>query len=118
MQFAVIAAGALLAPVVVSLGIQAVGFGAGGVVAGSIAAAMQPAQIASGSAFAILQSCGAAGTSLSTKLITGMFGAKVAQSLSKAYNGEPSGESKCEAPGERSSGQSPPETDACSAKDK
>ena len=81
--FAVIATGAFLAPVIVKLGILAVGFGAKGVVAGSLAAAMQPVQIASGSLFSILQSCGAAGTSLSTKLITGMFGARVAQRCSK-----------------------------------
>lgn len=63
------------APVVLA----AVGFGTGGVVAGSLAAGMQASigNVAAGSAFAVLQSWGAAGIPLFAQTIFGTAGASL-----------------------------------------
>lgn len=71
------------------LALAAVGFGSGGVVAGSLAAAAQSAigNVAAGSTFAVLQSCGAAGIPAAAQTLIGAAGATVGGTLAAKLSG-------------------------------
>jgi len=72
--------GGVLAPVATVAGIQAIGFGAGGVIAGSTAAGMMSTagSVAAGSSVAVLQSIGALGTlTVGPAVLVGLLGAAV-----------------------------------------
>jgi len=56
------ATGALAAPAIISGVVNVIGFGASGVVGGSLAAALQGSAVTAGSAFAACQSIGATGS--------------------------------------------------------
>ncbi|KAG9285880.1 hypothetical protein G9A89_013305 [Geosiphon pyriformis] len=69
-----VVAGALICPPLVVAGVQAIGFGSAGIASGSWAAAIMSSYggaVTSGSACAILQSIGAAGTGVATTVTSG-----------------------------------------------
>ncbi|XP_077526211.1 uncharacterized protein LOC144138032 isoform X2 [Haemaphysalis longicornis] len=77
------------AVVAAPLALAAVGFGSGGVVGGSLAAMAQSAigNVAAGSTFAVLQSCGAAGIPVAAQTIIGVTGATVGGALGSKFSG-------------------------------
>jgi hypothetical protein len=84
---ATVAIGGGLTLAAVPLAISAVGFGASGVVAGSIAAGMQGSVIGAGTWFAVMQSVGAAGMAVGTKVVVASVGGGVCEGARRLLGG-------------------------------